>query len=165
MKWAKIFFTNIKQFLHDEYIDKNIANKNMNTIFDLDNYTTHRMYNTWWYPPADGSFTQHDDAINKQLNDLFIEENINIQIDNENWNIIKISNTECKEKNVETKETRRSLSYDEQIDMDCGIFMLKCADWIFDGLFPDFRETQMNGFSKRIVVELVHGKILEGLFS
>lgn len=45
--------------------------------------------------------------------------------------------------------------------LDCGVFTLKCADWLSDGLIPDFSQEDIPYFRRRIGVEILEGKLLD----
>ncbi len=44
---------------------------------------------------------------------------------------------------------------------DCGLFTCKCADWLVDDLFPDYKQENMSYFRKRMIVEIIQGKTLD----
>ncbi len=46
----------------------------------------------------------------------------------------------------------------EKNDVDCGVFTGKCADWISDGLYPDYCQDNMELFRKKMMVEIICGK-------
>lgn len=44
---------------------------------------------------------------------------------------------------------------------DCGVFMLKCADWLSDDLYPDYSQADVKYFRKRIMTEIILKKTLD----
>ena len=44
---------------------------------------------------------------------------------------------------------------------DCGIFTLKCMDWLSDDLYPDYKQADISYFRKRLVIEILIGGTLD----
>ena len=44
---------------------------------------------------------------------------------------------------------------------DCGMYMLKYADWLADGLWPSFSAQHMSYFRGRVMAEIIHQDILD----
>ena len=52
-------------------------------------------------------------------------------------------------------------SVPQQIDMDCGMFVMKFADFLMDNIFPQFCHKNVKYFRARTFLELMKGKLLE----
>ena len=44
---------------------------------------------------------------------------------------------------------------------DCGVFASKCADWISDDMYPDYSQSDMQYFRKRMILEIINGSLLK----
>lgn len=44
---------------------------------------------------------------------------------------------------------------------DCGIFTIKCMDWLSDDLYPDYKQADISYFRKRLVIEILIGHTLD----
>ena len=44
---------------------------------------------------------------------------------------------------------------------DCGVFVIKCMDWICDRLYPDYSNDDMKYFRRRLMIEMIIGRTLD----
>ncbi len=45
--------------------------------------------------------------------------------------------------------------------VDCGVFTSKCADWISDGLEPNYSQVNIEDFRTKMMFEILIGKLLD----
>ena len=58
------------------------------------------------------------------------------------------------------QENHRGKYPQQKNGFDCGVFTAKCADWISDGLYPDYSQQNMQYFRNRMMIEIIRGKTL-----
>ena len=44
---------------------------------------------------------------------------------------------------------------------DCGVFVVKCMDWLCDQIYPDFVQEDMEYFRRRLMIEIIIGRTLD----
>ena len=47
--------------------------------------------------------------------------------------------------------------------VDCGVFAVKCMDWLCDDLIPDFSHRHIKYFRERVAMEIVLGRTLDSV--
>ncbi len=154
------FFNTISDFLVKEYNDKNISDIN----FNINEWINEDQNTIWLYQRdhnvvGDGLYEQYPTNISIALNQLEICGTIQVTKGSDNYVIVKDTNTTANEYTMTS--TGSSLTYPQQINDDCGVFTMQCANWICDGMYPDFKETNMRYFRKRILCEIIHESILD----
>ena len=49
----------------------------------------------------------------------------------------------------------------QQNFQDCGVFTIKCADWICDKMYPDYAQSDIKYFRERTLIEIILGHTLD----
>eukprot|EP01083_Nonionella_stella_P035077 95838_1 len=158
---ASRYFDGIAKYLECEYKDKEVSGRTQ-VALNMAGWKRINHSTIWSFQGDDALYQQYTTHISDRLNVLAIGQNIPTTREGESYVIYKTSQYQGFEENIQTKTVRKVAVYARQTGgTDCGVFACKAGEWLADSIYPDFEQTNIANFRRRMLADIILDKILD----